>query len=239
MQVCFYISGHGFGHAARDIEIINALLRREPLARATIRTTVPHWFLDASLDGAIERIDGDTDTGVVQPDSLTIDEEETARRAHAFHAGFGARVEGERSLLERHGVDVVIGDIPPLAFAAAAAAGVPSIAVGNFTWDWIYSGFPGFDRDAPGVCRTIADANAQAALTLRLPFAGGFDGMTPVEDVPLVARHAVRDRADTRRRLALDGAKPLALATFGGHGGSVPTGAGCRTRHFHDRGDRL
>ena len=222
LRVCFYISGHGFGHAARDVEVINALVRRDPSVRVAVRTMVPQWFLEASLVAPVERFEGPTDTGVVQPDSLSVDEEATAVEAAAFYAGFAARVADEAALLRRQRVDLVIGDMPPLAFAAAAAAGIPSMALGNFTWDWIYGGYPRFESRAPGVCRQIADANAKATLTLRLPFAGGFEGMLPIEDVPLVARHASLNRADTRRRLALDGDRPVVLATFGGHGGNVP-----------------
>ena len=70
MRLIFYISGHGFGHASRDIQIVNALARRVPSLRVVLRTTVPEWFLRASLDVPAEIIPGDTDVGVVQPDEL-------------------------------------------------------------------------------------------------------------------------------------------------------------------------
>ena len=41
-------------------------------------------------------------------------------------------------LAGRNGFDLVVGDVPPLAFEAAAEAGVDSVAVANFSWDWIY-----------------------------------------------------------------------------------------------------
>ena len=77
------------------------------------------------------------------------------------------------------GVDLVVGDIPPLAFAAAARAGVPSLAIGNFTWDWIYGIYPAFDRVAPDVIPAIrrayahGDARAAAAAARRLRADGG------------------------------------------------------------------
>lgn len=222
MRVLFYISGHGFGHASRDIQIINALARRVPGLHVVLRTMVPEWFLLASLETRVEVIAGDTDVGVVQPDGLSIDEAETARRAAAFHARFDDRVAHEADLIRSLAPSLVAGDIPPLAFAAAAAAGVPSVAISNFTWDWIYGGFPGFDALAPGVRALIARANAQATHTLRLPFAGGFASMPHIEDVPLVARRATLAKAETRRRLGLSSHRPIVLATFGGHGGNIP-----------------
>lgn len=222
MHFLFYISGHGFGHAARDIQVINAIARREPSAQITLRTTVPQWFLRASLEATVDIVSGDTDSGVVQPGSLSIDEDATARRAAEFYGGFAARVAREQEVIRERRATLVVGDIPPLAFAAAAAAGVPSVAFSNFTWDWIYDAYPQFDALAPGVGRLIADANAQATLVLRLPFAGGFASMTRVDDVPLVARRALVSRDEVRGRLNLPGDRPVVLATFGGHGGDVP-----------------
>ena len=232
MRVVFYISSHGFGHAARDIQVVNALARLDRSIRVTLRTSVPGWFLDASLEVAADRVAGDTDTGVVQPDSVTVDEDATIRRAAAFYDTFPARVASERDLLRASGAALVVGDIPPLAFAAAAAAEIPSIAVSNFTWDWIYGAYPRFDDEAPGVRGLIARANAQATRALRLPFAGGFASMPVVEDVPLVARHAGVARDEVRRRLGLPDGRPLVLATFGGHGVGVPLAQAATTDAF-------
>ena len=232
MTLLFYISGHGFGHASRDIQVINALARRVPGLRVVLRTMVPEWFLRASLEARVEIIPGDTDAGVVQPDSLSIDEVGTARRAAAFYARFDEHVAREAELIRSLEPALVAGDIPPLAFAAAAAAGVPSVAISNFTWDWIYGGFPGFDTLAPGVRAVIARANAQATHTLRLPFAGGFAAMRQIEDVPLVTRRPTLAKGDTRGRLGLGHERPIVLATFGGHGGNIPLERAAESARF-------
>ena len=36
--IVFYVSGHGFGHASRVIEVINAILARRPETRIGVRT---------------------------------------------------------------------------------------------------------------------------------------------------------------------------------------------------------
>jgi len=222
MLLVFYVSGHGFGHAARATQVVNALARLEPAVPVVIRTSVPEWFLRASLQAPAGISACQTDTGVVQHDGLTIDEDETARRAAAFHAGFDALIERERRVLVGLRATIVVGDIPSLSFAAAHAAGVPSVAISNFTWDWIYDGLPGFDRLAPGVRHQISYANSLATLGLRLPFHGGFESMRRVEDVPLIARHATVSRDETRHRLRLSDSRPVVLATFGGHSGAIP-----------------
>jgi hypothetical protein len=222
MQVFFYISGHGFGHASRALQVVNALARLEPSVRVTLRTSVPEWFLRASLDVSAQILAGEVDTGVVQPDSLSIDEKETVRQAAEFYASFDERIERERALIRDAGVDLVVGDIPPLAFSAAGAARVPSVAISNFTWDWIYGGLPEFDRLAPGMRDRIARAYGEATVALRLPFHGGFASMPHIEDAPLVARISSSPRPVTRTRLQLPDDRPIVLATFGGHGGNIP-----------------
>jgi L-arabinokinase len=228
----FYISGHGFGHASRDVLVINEVARRAPDEAFALRTTVPRWFLDASLRARATILAGDTDTGAVQIDSLTIDEDETARRAARFYDGFEARVAREAALLREHGASIVVGDVPPLAFAAARLAGIPSVALANFTWDWIYAAYPQFDALAPGVREVIGAGYADATATLRLPFQGGFETMHAIEDVPLVARRAAVPAGETRRRLGLTNDRPVVLASFGGHGARLPVAEATRDGSF-------
>ena len=72
------------------------------------------------------------------------------RRATAFYRDLDRRAALEAAELQRVDARLVVGDIPPLAFAAAARARVPSVALGNFTWDWIYGDYPAFVELAPG-----------------------------------------------------------------------------------------
>jgi L-arabinokinase len=221
-SLVFYISSHGLGHITREIALIDAVAARRPGARIIVRSHAPAWVLESAECPRIELQPVETDTGVVQIDSLRLDEEETARRAAAFYGSFDARVAEEAAVLQRLGAALVIGDIPPLAFAAAARAGVPSVAVANFTWDWIYSIYPAFVRAAPDVIDTIRRAYADATHTLRLPLHGGFDGMRDVTDIPFIARRSRLDRAEARRTLGLDSQKPVVIASFGGSGLTLP-----------------
>ena len=48
-SVFFYISGHGFGHAARQIEVINALGASRPGVDIVVRTSAPRWLFDRTV----------------------------------------------------------------------------------------------------------------------------------------------------------------------------------------------
>ena len=121
-----------------------------------------------------------------------------------------------------------VGDIPPLAIAAAHAAGIPSIAIGNFTWDWIYEGY------RTGEALKLADEIRQlyqvATVALRLPMSGGFAGLAHVtHDIPFIARRSQRTQDDVRQALGLPpraAGTPLVLISFGGYGvAGLDTGA--------------
>ena len=226
MRVVFYISGHGFGHASRDGELMKALAAADPTIELTVRTSIPAWMF-ARIPHAIDVQPLHTDTGLVQFDSLRFDEHESARQAATFYDTFDRRAEDEGAWLRRHRADLVIGDIPPLAFAAAHHAEVPSVAFGNFTWDWIYGAYDAFVTGAPAVIPTIRGAYALATDAFRLPFHGGFDAMSAVvRDVPLVARRSGRDRRATRRLLDVGDDRTLVLASFGAYGAALPHAPG-------------
>lgn len=233
MVVALYASGHGLGHITRDVALINSLARLRGDLRFVVRTAAPRWVIETTACAAVEVQPVETDTGVVQSDSISLDEEETARRAGAFYKDFDRRVGEEADVLRGLGAAVVLGDIPPLAFAAAAEAGVPSVAIGNFTWDWIYSIYPAFDRLADGAIRTIEKGYAHATRALRLPLHGGFASMAAVtEDIPFIARRSPLGRAEARRRLDLTGGMPVVLASFGGCGVDLPIEALMRSGRF-------
>jgi hypothetical protein len=219
VTLAFYISGHGFGHAARQIEVINAVHRREPATRFFIRTSAARWLLEHTIDAPYELDDRPCDIGVVQIDALTPDIRATIALAREFYGrSFNADIDREAAELQKRGVDVVIADVPPLACAAAARVGLPCVAISNFTWDWIYADYVEIVPEALDVVNTISAAYRLAKEAWRLPMHGGFKSFAKVVDVPFVARHARRRRAETRERLGLPRQARLALSSFGGYG---------------------
>ncbi len=210
----FYITGHGFGHASRSIEVINALLLREPVLDIQIRTNTARWLFDLTVRGAFTYVDVECDPGIVQIDSLHLDTDASIRRAREFVATLDERVENEAAALTRLGAELVVSDISAMGIAAAARAGIPRIALGNFTWDWAYSAYRGSEDVVSAIARGYADAD----LALRLPMWGGFGAFRKVVDIPFIARHSRRDPAETRRALGLPLDARLVLPSFGGHG---------------------
>lgn len=216
--VFFYISGHGFGHASRQIEIINALGAARPDLAIVVRTSAPSWLFARTARVPIALMPAECDTGVVQIDSLRLDEAATIARASAFYRTLPERAAAEARLLSQHDARLVVSDAPPLACAAAAVAGTASVVVSNFTWDWIYEAFGTALDEAPDVLPAIRGAYRAAQRAWRLPMHGGFETFTAIDDVPFVARHASRDPQNVRALLGLPLDAPLVLSSFGGYG---------------------
>lgn len=218
LRVAFYISGHGFGHASRQVEVINAFARLRPDVGILLRTLVARRLLDRTITPPFVLDDRPCDTGVVQMDSLRLDEGATIAQADEFYRTLDVRAAAEATWLHAHGVTFVVADAPPLGCAAAARAGIPSVVVSNFTWDWIYGEYREYLASAPELIPRIQAAYRLAEAAWRLPMHGGFEPFATIRDVPFVARHATHAPADTRARLGLPVDRRLVLSSFGGYG---------------------
>jgi len=209
-----YVSGHGFGHIARSLTVLNDLKALAPDVRLILRTAVAPWMVARTAASGISLEPGPCDTGAVQRDSLHLDVDETLRQAETFMADWPRHVTRETQWLRSVGASLVMADIPPLGLAAAAGAGLPSIAFGNFTWDWIYRHWPG----GASLADRLGTIYATAELALRLPLCAGFETTPTVVDVPLVARVSQRHPDEVRRLMGWPLQERLALASFGGFG---------------------
>jgi len=218
LTVLFFISGHGFGHASRQVEIIHALAALRPDARILVRSAVSPALLERTIEVPFELRAGPCDTGIVQSSSVSHDDPATVREAIAFYSAFDARIKAEVEALDRDDVALIVGDIAPVAFEVAERLNVPGVAIANFTWDWIYETHPGMTGAAPWLVPRLRRAYERATVALKLPFAGGFEVFRTVRPLPLVARRHTRSRSDTRERFGIPQERPALLLSFGGYG---------------------
>jgi len=212
-----YVTGHGFGHATRLGAVLREVRALAPDLPFTLVAASPERLLRRAFPLPFALRSVEVDVGVVQRDALLLDEPATAAACAAFEASFPGRVEAEAAFLRASGARAVVADLPPLAFAAAARAGLPALGLANFSWDWIYRHL---SRREPGLAASAelaARAYGTAELLLELPFAGDLSAFPRREAVGLVARRPRLARDEARRRLGLDG-RPAALLSFGGIG---------------------
>ncbi len=215
-SIVFYISGHGFGHSARMAELANTLLQRNPALKIIIKTSAPEWFFREQIPLPFKYLRMQCDVGVIQSHSLALDPEETLRRYAAFFRRSPILLEEEIKSLKIVKPSLIVGDIPPLAFRIGARARIPSLAISNFSWDWIYEPYLKLHPHYRYLLSGIRESYRQADLLLRLPFSGPMSAFKDRRDIPLIARKADLSRTEIRRILQLPAKKPLILLSFGG-----------------------
>jgi len=215
-HVVAYITGHGFGHATRMAAVLAALAERVPGLRLSLISTAPEWLFRLNLPGPFAFRARALDVGVIQRDSIRMDARATLLAYARILEAQPGLVEEEAALLRRDAVDLVVADIPPAAFLAAEVAGIPSVGISNFTWDWIYADYVRAFPEYARILEAIREAYGRADLFLRLPFHGPCDAFPVLRDIPMVARHTRRSRAEVRRALGLSDARPAVLLSFGG-----------------------
>jgi len=192
---------------------MDALRRRVSGVGIEIFTTVPASFFRESLRGPFGYHREVTDIGLVQTTSLHEDVGATVERLDAFLPFEEQGV--ERLATAIAGCDAAICDISPLGIAAARRAGVPSILVENFTWQWIYAGYgagaEGLERHIRYLRAVTESADLHIQTTPVCERAAGADLVTPP-----VARIRRVSREETRRALGLPAGRRAVLITMGG-----------------------
>ncbi len=144
-RIAYFISPHGYGHAARAAAVMTALVELDPAIRFEIFTRVPRWFFQDSLPGSFGYHSLLTDIGLVQATALSEDLPETVRRLNDFLPFDCQPVQRLAQRVHRLNCRLIVCDIAPLGLVVAREAGLPSVLVENFTWDWIYQDYVPYD----------------------------------------------------------------------------------------------
>ncbi len=143
VSIAYFVSPHGFGHASRACAVMDALKDVLPGLRCEIFTTVPEWFFAQSLTGDFGYHELLTDVGMVQKTPLQEDVDQTVARLEAFFPFDQHHIDALADDVTALGCRAAVCDIAPMGVAAARAAGIPSVLIENFTWDWIYAPYAG------------------------------------------------------------------------------------------------
>lgn len=217
ISVAYYITGHGYGHAVRSSQVIRSLKEICPEIECHVRTTAPQWLFQDLLF-PISYYKESVDVGVVHKDSLQMNLEETLRTCQALHEAIPRLIEKETVFIKREKIRLILGDIPPLCFEIAARAFLPSVAITNFTWDWIYRAYlPDFPAFLP-LIQQMEVFYRKATLGLALPFPCNLGVFSNLISIPLITRISTLDKREARRRFGLPASAVVVLVSFGGFG---------------------
>ncbi|HWF60096.1 MAG TPA: hypothetical protein VN666_07280 [Nitrospira sp.] len=211
------ISGHGFGHAAQVVPVLNALHRLLPDLRVLLRTAVPPSFFKDRLVPSWDVSPVLQDIGCIQNGPLKIDIEATWREHHRFHSSWEDRLQTEIEAMKTARPNVVLADTPYLALAAGKAAAIPTVALVSFTWDLVLSEYiapPSIDGLA--IIQSIRQAYGETDLALRINPAPKMEIFRRVIDIGPIAEPAPPAREQLTEFLGLAPEEQTVLVGFGG-----------------------
>lgn len=215
--IAYYITAHGYGHTTRSLPVIRALKRASADLDIHIRSVTPQRFFD-DLGFPVFYHHGSIDVGFLQRDGLEMDVEGTFYACQALHDRMPRLIEEELAFIRRENVRLILGDIPPLCFEVAARASLPSVAVTNFTWDWIYRSYL---DDRSSFLRLIQELEGfyrRATLALCLPYSCDMEVFAEKVPIPLIVRTSRLSQDEARRRFGLALNAKIVLVSFGGYG---------------------
>lgn len=202
------LSAHGLGHAARASAVLERLAELLPL-RLTVIAACDRRIWPPALNRLTERwIAESCDVGVVQSDDVTVDLAATRSAVDEWMGRLPEIVAREKARLEG-AQDLVLSDVPAAVFPAAKAAGIRSVGVANFSWDWIYAEL-GMREAAAAAAACYADAD----LLLEAGPSAPMDAFGKRVTVGLVARRPASRRSGLRESLGVGEGTRLVLLAF-------------------------
>ncbi|XP_051199033.1 L-arabinokinase [Lolium perenne] len=213
----FYLTGHGFGHATRAIEVVRHLIAAGH--EVHVSTAVPEFVFTAELRSPLVHVRKVLlDCGAVQSDPLTVDPLASLEKYHQ------TAVVPRESILKTEAewlgavkADLVVSDVVPVVCRAAADAGIRSVCIGNFSWDYIYAEYivaAGYHHRS--IVWQIAEDYSHCEILLRLPGYCPMPAFRDVTDVPLVVRGLRKSRSEVRKDLGIAENAKVVIFNFGG-----------------------
>jgi hypothetical protein len=213
-SVACFISPHGFGHAARACSVMQSVHDIRPAVTFEVFTTVPSWFFEDSLSAPFAYHPLVTDVGMVQQSPLQEDLSATIERLNHFLPFEPPLIARLSEQIEQLGCQLVICDIAPMGILVARHAGIPSVLIENFTWDWIYQGYGNRSEQIArhvDYLRSVFDAADHHIQTEPVCEYRQADLVTPP-----ACRKVRTSRNEIRKQLGISPDKKAVLITMGG-----------------------
>lgn len=226
--IACYLSSHGYGHAVRSAAVIDEIARLRPEAKIVVVSAAPAFLFERLCrERPLVRLRSQAvDFGLVQKDPRHFSLTESAERLEALIKEAENLVKREQDFLVAEEISAVWCDLPFLPFEAAFRTGLPSVGMGNFSWDWVYAYYHKFSSVFSRAAELAATCYQRAGLYLRLPFSPPANAFPLQEEIPLACRTPQLSRAEVRARYGIQAGLRVVLIAFSG----LALGAAARSR---------
>jgi hypothetical protein len=216
LNLYFYVSGHGFGHISRTSVTLKKLLALPEIESIHLISSRVH-FIDWEDPKLIKR-NLTFDVGVYQKDSLSIDVTKTKIALQELERNKSTFIAEEAKYCKVNDIDLILTDAASLPIVFALEAGIPSIFIGNFTWDFIYENFGKYDSYFFDISNIIKAEYSFVTEALLLPFTCPMPHFLESKNVGLVGRKPKLSKEESRKLLGFSDDTKYILLSFGAYG---------------------
>lgn len=243
INIAYYITGHGFGHATRSIEIIRGLLKSNNynifittcIDENFIRKTLKDSNCNSIIDGEelITYCNKELCTGALQIDALNVDCINSLEKYYInIHLNKKDIIKKEIEFLTNNKIEKIISDATSLCCYIGKLINIKVVLITNFTWDFIYNNMLYESKNSTNklisrysdMIKQITLEISTVDLYIQLP------GRTPIpEDIkfnkivngPLLTRLSNKNRDELRLSMNIKNTDKLCLFSFGGHNNNL------------------
>ena len=221
MEIVFYTSDHGFGHAMRAIFLAEELIRRGAFCHFVCDR--PDWLFSRLPADSFVVHRRQIDPGLRQSDWLNLDVPGTVRRHRQLYRNLDDLISREVAFLRDLGASLVVSETAPLGLEIAERAEIPGVVNANFDWHWLYLRLSGPHPELRPLALEARDWYQKSVLVLRLPFAVGLEEtFSDIKDIPLMVGRSGRDPNLIRQEMGLPPDARVLMWNVGGHPGTMP-----------------
>jgi L-arabinokinase len=218
----FFNSDHGYGHAARSCCILKELLKQD-VNVMIVSSVSENFILEKLTKEMIEKLKFmkvKVDVGVFQNSSVEIDLKKTLTELENFwnETEMNSRVELISNKLKEFNCNKIVFDITPIAPLIADRLSVESIAITNFTWDWIYSDYVMDEPKFQYFIDLVLNNYRKTTFLIKLPY---FSALETFTNIPYFEANWFSEKPNKTKKEILDllniEDKKYLFFSFGGH----------------------
>jgi len=213
--IAYFISSHGYGHGVRSCQVIKCLSSK---FRVIVFTGLPEKFLREELGPDFIHIPMELDCGCVQKDAIRVNVNATLEKYQQMNFSRDKLIDGVVKELKKCEADMVLADIPAMAFQAAYQAGIPGYGISNFNWVDIYEPYL---KQHPEFASMVVQMKEDYALcTKYFSLNPGLDGagFINAENIGMIGRKGRNKKVSIAQKFDIDVNKKWCLVYVGNFG---------------------
>ena len=210
------ITAHGFGHLAQTAPVVNALVRRLPNLRVTVRSAVPLAILQQRFECQFQHIPLAIDFGMQMIDAVEVDVANSLLAYRNYHAHWSEKVALAAAEMAALKPDVLLANVPYLSLAAAKQVSIPAIAMCCLNWADIYRHYAGDTPTEKLIYQQMLNAYNSASVFYKIQPTMPMSDLHNAQMIGPIAQLGRNRRAEIDQLLKLNTADKLVVIGMGG-----------------------